>query len=160
MTAEHARRYMRVVLAPSKSPEDEALRAPRPSDSNALGHLMHRAYHGTIDYEGESEDESVREVEKTFRGDYGAFAWEASQVYEREGKLLSATLVTRWQERPFVAFSITDPDHKRRGLARKCMLAAMGILHAAGEHELRLAVTLANEPAVMLYRSLGFTVEE
>jgi ribosomal protein S18 acetylase RimI-like enzyme len=36
----------------------------------------------------------------------------------------------------------------------------MSRLHAAGEHELGLVVTLVNLPALNLYRSLGFVVED
>ena len=55
---------------------------------------------------------------------------------------------------------MTEPNSKRTGLARACMMAAMSRLHAAGEHELHLVVTLANLPAFNLYTSLGFVVED
>lgn len=82
--------------------------------------------------------------------------WSASNVIEREGVLASATLVIRWQDQPLVAFTMTDARFKRQGLGRACMLSAMQQLHAAGETELDLFVTLANSEAVGLYRSLGF----
>jgi GNAT superfamily N-acetyltransferase len=112
-----------------------------------------------VDDEGEGEAEALAEIQKTYAGEYGAFVLKCSRVVEREGRLVSATLITRWQERPFVAFSVTDPGCKRTGLARACMVAAMQCLRAAGESELRLVVTLANTPAVKLYKSLGFVQE-
>jgi ribosomal protein S18 acetylase RimI-like enzyme len=126
----------------------------------ALGSLMFAAYRGTVDDEGETEAAALAEIQKTYAGAYGAFVPLCSRVVERAGRLVSATLITRWQERPFVAFSVTDPDSKRAGLARACMVGAMQCLRAAGESELRLVVTLANTPAVNLYNSLGFAVEE
>jgi ribosomal protein S18 acetylase RimI-like enzyme len=55
---------------------------------------------------------------------------------------------------------MTHEDHRSLGLGRTCMVSAMQELFAAGEFELRLVVTLANMPAVNLYKSLGFVVEE
>lgn len=54
---------------------------------------------------------------------------------------------------------MTDARFKRQGLGRACMLSAMHQLHAAGETELDLFVTLANNEAVGLYRSLGFVLQ-
>jgi GNAT superfamily N-acetyltransferase len=136
------------------------LRPPQLSDAEALGSLMSCAYRSTIDYEGESEAEAIGEIERTFAGEHGAFSWSCSRLIERNGVPVSATLVTHWQHRPLVAFTMTHPDHKGKGLAQACMASAMQALFAAGEFELRLVVTLENSPAVALYRSLGFVPEE
>jgi GNAT superfamily N-acetyltransferase len=151
---------MRAKLAEMPVPVIDGLRLPSDADVQPLGSLMHSAYRGTIDDEGESEADALVEVQKTYAGAYGSFVPSCSAVVERGGRLLSATLVTRWQDRPFVAFSMTEPNFKRNGLARACMMAAMSRLHAAGEHELGLVVTLANLPAFNLYTSLGFVVGE
>ncbi len=123
-----------------------------------LGTLMHRAYLGTIDYEGETIEDAIAEVRKTFAGEHGALMNACSTLIERDRNLVSATLVTRWRDSPFIAFSMTDPLFKRRGLARACLISSTNKLAAAGERELRLVVTLANEPAMALYESLGFVV--
>ena len=141
-------------------PAIDGLRLPSYADVQQLASLMYSAYRGTIDDEGESEADALLEVQKTYAGAYGSFVPSCSAVVERGNRLLSATLVTRWQDQPFVAFSMTEPNSKRTGLARACMMAAMSRLHAAGEHELHLVVTLANLPAFNLYTSLGFVVED
>jgi ribosomal protein S18 acetylase RimI-like enzyme len=130
-----------------------------PSDESGLGVLPYHAYLGTIDQEEETLEQAQAEVRKTIAGEYGAFVPDCSMLMPRGGHLVSAALITRFQERPFVAFSLTAPDHKNQGLARACMLATMAQLVASGEHELRLVVTLANAPAYHLYKSLGFTEE-
>lgn len=129
-------------------------------DENALGELMYRAYLGTVDYEGETPEQAAIEVHKTIQGEYGVFLPDCSKVVERGGRLLGAALITRFQERPFVAFTFTDPEFTGQGLARACMEAAMSVLFAQGERELRLVVTLANAPAVKLYANLGFQREQ
>lgn len=153
------RRYMRAPLAGRPAPPVAGLRTPRSTDIAELSRLLLVAYRGTVDDEGEGEAEALAEIQKTYLGNYGAFVRECSRVVEREDRLVSATLITRWQARPFVAFSVTDPGCKRTGLARACIVSAMQCLCAAGESELRLVVTLANTPAVSLYTSLGFVQE-
>ncbi len=75
-----------------------------------------------------------------------------------ERAFAAATLVTRVKGEPFVAFSMTAPAWKRRGLARAGLVRAMNRLREAGETQVSLVVTRANEPAVRLYESLGFAV--
>ncbi len=153
------RQTLRAVLAERGRMPVAGLRIPLGTDRMALARLMHAAYQGSVDDEGESEGDALAEVDKTLAGAYGAFVPQASSVVEREGLLHSATLVTRWEDRPFIAFSMTDPAAQRRGLARAGLLNAMRELHAAGEGEVCLVVTLANVGAWRLYRSLGFVAE-
>ena len=151
---------MHAVLAPSPRVLIAGLRAPTPADADALARLMLAAYAGGVDDEGEDEAAARVEVRKTFGGDYGAFDPASSQLVTRADELLHATLITRWQGRPFVAFAMTAPAAQRAGLARACLVSAMQDLRAQGETELRLVVTLANLPARSLYESLGFVVED
>lgn len=153
------RTFMRVELVAPSATLAPDIRTFDPADVPALGGLMHRAYVDTVDYEGETPEQSLEEVRKTIRGEYGSFVPHCSKVFARTGRLLCATLITRFQERPFVAFTFTDPAFAGQGLARSCMQAAMAELFAQGDRELRLVVTLANAPAVKLYTTLGFQIE-
>ena len=152
--------YMRAVLAAQQRPKVAGMRSPVESDCSQLAKLMCAAYRGTIDDEGEGEDVALVEVQKTFADEYGAFVSHCSKVVAPDQELLHATLVTRWEGRPFIAFSMTQPNAKRTGLARACLVNAMQDLRIHGESELRLVVTLANLPALALYQSLGFVVQE
>jgi ribosomal protein S18 acetylase RimI-like enzyme len=135
------------------------MRPPEPADVPRLASLMLRAYTGTADDEGENEAQALVEVENTFAGGYGSFVRDCSRVIERNGMLASAVLITRWENRAFVAFTMTQPEYKRQGLCRVCMISAMNALAAEGEEEVWLAVTLANTPAIALYQSLGFVLQ-
>ena len=154
------RAFMRAVLATKLYGATSGVRTFEPSDQPALGSLMYRAYLDTVDYDGETPDQAAEEVCKTIQGSYGEFMPHCSTVLERAGSLLSATLITRFEERPFVAFTFTDPAFAGQGMARACMQAAMFELLANGDHELRLVVTTANTRAVKLYGNLGFQVEQ
>jgi RimJ/RimL family protein N-acetyltransferase len=159
MPHHYPRQLMRTTLVGRPFPTVAGLRPPSDADVQSLASLMYRAYRSTIDDHDETEADALSEVQKTLSGSYGMFNPSCSTVVERDSRLISACLITHYQERPFVAFSMTDADFKRNGLARACLVAAMSRLHAAGEREVRLVVTLGNLPALHLYQSLGFVVE-
>jgi hypothetical protein len=154
------RSCMHAKLRPQVRPQVDGMRAPVEEDCLPLAKLMFAAYDGTTDDEGEDEDVALMEVRKTFAGEYGAFVPNCSKVVARGQELLHATLVTRWEDCPFIAFSMTAPAAKRAGLARAGLINSMQDLLTQGESELRLVVTLANLPARTLYESLGFVVQE
>lgn len=156
MTYQPKRIDMTVRLASRDTIKISGERTPVDRDKVQLSELLMAAYHGTIDDEGETPEQALAEIEKTYAGEYGPFMPSCSRVFDRGGRIVSATLVTGWKERPFVAFAMTHPDWKRQGLARVGMVSAMAALHAQGHTLLSLVVTLKNEPAYNLYKSLGF----
>ena len=160
MRDDRLRRYMLAALSAQPRSAITGMRCPIEADVPALARLMLTAYRGSIDDEGETEADALVEVRKTFAGEYGAFVPGCSKLVVEGREALHATLITRWEDRPFLAFSMTAPEAKRKGLARACLIAAMQDLHGQGERELRLVVTLANLPARSLYESLGFVIQE
>ena len=141
---------------PRPAPVDPLSRQVRADDRSALAALMLAAYRGTVDDAGEGPDEALTEVARLFDGAYGTFDAACSEVVIRDGALVSATLVTEFEGRPLIAFSMTAPVWKRRGLARAGLLRTMERLRQAGRDEVALAVTDANTPARRLNESLGF----
>jgi len=133
-----------------------ARRVDPAGDREGLARLMLDAYRGTVDDDGETEADALAVIDQLLAGEFGAYDAEASEVVERDGRPVAATLLTEWDGGPFVAFSMTHPEWQRRGFARGGLLRAMGHLAARGETRLDLVVTAANEPAAALYRSLGF----
>jgi GNAT superfamily N-acetyltransferase len=142
------------------SPRLAGMRCPTTADELQLAALMYHAYQGTVDYEGEDEAAALEEVRRTFAGQYGPFLWSASRVLEYEAMIASAALLTLYEGKPFVAFSMTRPEFKRRGLARACLQSAVNQLLLEGHQELRLAATLANNAAMSLYEKIGFLVQD
>lgn len=138
---------------------DAQARPPTPDDAEALAQVMHEAYRDTVDDEGESLDDTRELVRQLFDGDFGTPLWAESEVIERAGRVVAATLLTRWQGSPFVAFTITAPHHQGRGLARAGLLRCINRLAAGGESVVRLIVTQGNAPAERLYERLGFRPE-
>jgi ribosomal protein S18 acetylase RimI-like enzyme len=148
---------MRTPLSKAGAPPAEpGARAIVDDDRPALASLMLDAYRGTVDDAGEGPDEAREEVDRLFSGAYGTLDLAASELVERDGAVVAATIITEFQGRALLAFSMTAPAWKRRGLARRGVQRAMARLREAGREDLWLAVTASNTPALSLYESLGF----
>ena len=118
--------------------------------------MLLAAYRGTVDDEGETESDAIGEVERTLEGYYGPFLPEASFVGENGGQIVGACLVSLFEDRPCLLYVVVHPDVQRRGLGGALITASGNALVVAEHRELDLFVTEANEPAVTLYRKLGF----
>ena len=121
-----------------------------------VGRVLFAAYRGTVDDEGEDESGAIGEVERTVEGEYGPFLPEASFVVADGGRIVGASLVTMFESRPFIAHAVVHPDAQRRAIGASLITASGNALLSAGHARLDLFVTEANEPAVALYRKLGF----
>lgn len=154
-----------MILSLPSSDQGEKTTAESVTSSHQakLARLMWAAYQGTVDYDGETLEEATKEIEHTFEGGYGALLSDCSFVISDESDqlLISAILITLYQDAPLLAFSMTHPDYKRQGYGRILVREAMAALTEAGYSEVYLSVNCANEPALGLYHSLGFReVEE
>jgi GNAT superfamily N-acetyltransferase len=131
------------------------------SHRRELAKLMLEAYRGTVDYEDETLEDAIQEIEQVFEGKYGALLRKCSFVAKSDAcpYLVSATIVTLFEQVPLLAFSMTHPNHKRQGFGRALLQRSTNALLHEGYMELRLAVTDTNTPALNLYRSMGFREE-
>ncbi|HEY7349366.1 MAG TPA: alpha/beta fold hydrolase [Ktedonobacterales bacterium] len=127
-------------------------------DIPALARLMLDAYRGTIDDEGESLDDALEVVQGTFAGTSGALLEACSFVIEEWGEPLACTLVTWWDEQPLLAYVMTHPTAKNRGMGRFLIEKSVNALLAQGYRKVSLFVTRGNLPAQHLYERLGFQI--
>jgi GNAT superfamily N-acetyltransferase len=127
-----------------------------PSDVPALGSLMLAAYRGTVDDEGETVEDAVAEVERTLGGEYGPMIVDCSFVASHEGRIVATAVVVLSQDGPLLAHLLVEPEMSRRGLGTFLLQASGNALLDAGYTRLDLYVTEDNDPAVNLYRKVGF----
>ncbi len=84
-------------------------------------------------------------------------------VHERDGRMVGScwTKVHHEAEPPMGEIYVVsvDPDFQGLGLGRSLVLAGLDHLGALGMQLTMLYVDAANDPAVSLYRSLGFVVD-
>ena len=64
-----------------------------PDDEVLLGRLMHAAYSGTVDDEGESPQQAREEARATLGGKYGPVLWGCSFLIVRDRQAASASIV-------------------------------------------------------------------
>jgi len=157
------RKRLRLVLDLVSAPGSTKLacRSVAPSDKEALAALMLDAYRGTVDYDGESLNDALREIDHVCSGSYGRFLSDCSFVLDGEAGLNSACLVTllnegKPDETPLLAFAMTRKRDQRRGLSSALILRSVAALSGLGYSRLSLAVTADNLPARRLYEKLGF----
>ena len=133
-----------------------AARNPRLAEREPLAHLMLAAYRGAADDEGEMIAEALQEVDNVLVSADRPFIPEASFVIEVDAALASASLVSLFRGGPLITHIMTHPDYKRRGLGASALLSSANALREQGWNSLSLYVTDNNEPALALYRKLGF----
>lgn len=64
--------------------------------------------------------------------------------------------IYRQREYAFIQDLWVEPAHRRTGIARRLVQAALGHLGAQGVTQIRLETAAANEPARRLFESMGF----
>src|SRR5215217_8087161 len=76
------------------------IRPATTSDASSLAELMIDAYRGTIDYDGETFDDALAEVNAFFAGERGGQPWlEMSYLAFVSSRLVGACLTGEWSER-------------------------------------------------------------
>jgi hypothetical protein len=98
---------------------DLQLRAAQPTDTQPLAELMLDAYRGTIDYDDETLDDAVSEVQAYLAGERGGRPLLRVSRLAFEGSVLvSACLAGDWHERqcPVIAYVMTRAESKNLGV--------------------------------------------
>jgi ribosomal-protein-alanine N-acetyltransferase len=78
-------------------------------------------------------------------------------VVEEHGRVVGHILTAAACDAGEVILLAVHPEHRRRGLARDLLGAAMSQWAERGVREAWLEVRADNEPAIALYRGLGWT---
>ena len=85
------------------------------------------------------------------------------QVYELEGKVISALIVSRFQHRlkhlAYIGAFGIKRSHQGKGIGTKIMQELIRDLQADGVKRLELRVEADNKRAISFYRKLGFKKE-
>jgi GNAT superfamily N-acetyltransferase len=137
-------------------PDDLTARTLSTTDGKALGSLFWQGFQDEDAYA--SPAEARTEADDTLAGVWGPVTWDASMVTLSDGNPVAATVVVADHAHnglPLLAYAVTLPDFRRRGIGAALILAGVHALHAQGVRELHLAV-LPDNPALSLYVAMGF----
>ena len=92
MPISRIRMHARLSMQPDE--QKWLCRAITTADVDALGALMLAAYQGTIDYDGETLEQSIVETQAEFDGSAGRFLPDCSWLIADDEKVLAACFVT------------------------------------------------------------------
>jgi L-amino acid N-acyltransferase YncA len=135
------------------------LRPIQEADAPSLAEVILDAYRGTIDYDGETYDAALAEVQAFLNGERGGPPWlTISRQAFANTHLVGACLVAEWSERqlPMIAYLLTRAEWKRRGIGRQLLSSVLKVLREKGFSEVRAVITEGNEPSENLFRQFGF----
>lgn len=141
-------------------PAGLAVRAPRPTDVEALGQLYFDCRVPGANLTGSAG--AVAETRAFFHGEFGQPWPQASGVIDNGGTLIAALLAVHrapWDDTPdcpFITDLFTEPGQRRRGLARALLTRCLAEASASPRPKVALRVDSDNTPAMLLYQSLGF----
>lgn len=145
-----------LTIVRAQHPPGGALRNPLPQETESLAEVMLDAYRGSVDDHGETTDDALVEVESWYAGESGAPLLDCSWVLDSSGAILSACLVTLWQDEPLVAYIMTRAAWKQRGLASFLLRQSILSLQDRGHNRVRAFVTAGNAPSESLLAHFAF----
>lgn len=136
-------------------PEGYSLRTPTSADRQALAGLMIDAYVGTIDYEGETPEQALEEVD----GYLAESAYLETSLLVVSGKNVEAAAMMAWfEEVPLVAFVMTRAAAKGTGLATVLVDNVVDAVWQTGATEIRAFITEGNLASEIVFTRVGFEV--
>lgn len=121
-----------------------------------LTKAMYASYKSSVDYEGDTMEDFREDIELIFRGLYGKFIQEASNVIREEGEIASGLFVCDFKGEPTVTYHFTVEEHQNKAYAKLLLHKAEEVLHAMGYEHMYLYLNLDNINAYNLYDSMGF----
>jgi RimJ/RimL family protein N-acetyltransferase len=136
-------------------PAGVVVRRPTVEDRLALASPMMDAYVGTIDYNGETEEQAVEEVDGHFTME--AYL-DASVVALFDEVIQSAVLVSRVLGVPLVEYVMTRVATKGQGLASALLDISIAAVWDSRAEELRAFITKGNTPSEKVFERVGFKV--
>lgn len=134
-------------------------RNPSIADQQILADLMLDSYRDTIDYDGETIEDAIHEVESYFSGLLQDSSWlDRSWLGFIEGNLVCASLVGFWKDRnsPIIAYVITASEWKGKHLARVSVLRSLQSLAEHNYTKVYAVITEGNFPSERVFTRIGF----
>lgn len=145
--------WMRADDAPPEvaPPDGFRLRPYREADDAAWRRLNREAYEGTSDYTDliAAEREAIRK-ESQFH------LW----VAERGGEVVGMCHTKAFSGKGYINSLVVTAACRSHGVGRELLVAGMRTLREQARRPVHLNVRAENEPAVALYRSAGFIVDD
>ena len=134
-------------------------RNPSVEDQPILAELMLDSYRDTIDYDGETIDDALREVESYFSGLRDDSTWlNRSWLGFVEDSLACASLVSFWRDRnaPIIAYVMTASLWKGKHFATSGVLRSLNSLAENNYTKVYAVITKGNVHSERVFTRIGF----
>jgi predicted N-acetyltransferase YhbS len=125
------------------------------ADRDQVARLMHDAYMGTIDYDGESLVEAIEEIDSWLGG---TPMLDHSFCAVVDDEVVSAVLIMLVKSDPLIRSVMTHPEYKGSRLARAVSGASLTTLSQTGHSRVVLYITQGNTASERLFEALGAQV--
>jgi hypothetical protein len=134
------------------------LKNPSLADKNALAELMLDSYQGTIDYDGETIEDSITEIESYFSGPSDQKWLECSWLVFSKDELVCACLIDFWKKRnaPLIAYVMTSANWKGKHLAYSVVAHSLQSLVEKKQDKVLAVITDGNLPSEKIFTRIGF----
>ncbi|TLZ64810.1 MAG: GNAT family N-acetyltransferase [Methanobacteriota archaeon] len=156
-------RFSRIRMEASlgkTDPPSVPMSHPEVTDVEDIVRFLMHVYEGHIEQQfgmhTGSDGEWRDYVTGIWKGDSGTYLPVASWAARDSAGLSGVALVTHWMGSPLLSELGVRGDARRRGLGRALVVQSMNALVDLGYDRLGLYVTVGNNPAVNLYKALGF----
>lgn len=140
-----------------QTPPGAVLRHPVPEEAESLAEVMLDSFRGSVDDEGETTDDALVAAETWYAGGHGEPLVDCSWVLDTSGTILSACLVTIWNDEPLIAWIMTRGPWKMRGLASYLLRQSLLSLQDRGYSRVHAYVTPGNTSSEKLFAHFSFT---
>ena len=130
---------------------------PTIADQKILAELMLDSYRDTIDYDGETIEDAMHEVESYFSSQDSTWL-KSSWLAFIENDLACASLVGFWKDRnsPIIAYVMTASQHKGKRLATIGVSRSIESLTEKNYTKVYAVITEGNVPSERVFTRLGF----
>ena len=136
----------------ASTPRLALIRGVRVDDRDVLASLLLDAYRGTVDDEGEGNEEARAAIDDYF----ARLVWRHSMVLDEGDSLCAISFVVIVDGRHCVDPVATASTRKGAGCGRAVVLASLQSLAADGVPEVGAVITDGNTPSERLFARLGF----
>ncbi|MEO1060607.1 MAG: GNAT family N-acetyltransferase [Actinomycetota bacterium] len=130
-----------------------------PADAAAITDHHHRCWVSAFTHllpEGAIDGLRSEVMLETWHGRLASGSGHSTVVAVDAGRVVGHTSVRRNE----IVTLYVHPDEQGRGIGRRLLGVAEGIVSDAGHDEAELRTVVGNDPAIGLYRSAGWTVTE
>ncbi len=138
--------------AAGSAPPSSVVRRVTVADRDRLAVLLLDAYRGTIDDEGEGDDEARMAIDEYF----ARMEWKHSVVLEQDDRLVAMSFVVFVAGCYYIDPVATIASSKGRGHGPTVVLASLRSLAGNGVQEVGAVITDGNTPSERLFTGLGF----